>query len=392
MRIVYFDTIAGISGDMTLGAFVNAGVRIDDLITDLQKLGLSGYEVQASHLERNGITATKIEVVTSEQPVHRDLAEISRMIEGSDLSAKTKEHAKNIFRTIAVAEAKIHNTTLEKVHFHEVGAIDSLVDIVGTAICIEKLGIEAVYSSPVRLGSGGFVESEHGKLPVPTPATVEILRGYPTLLTDIPFELTTPTGAGIIKSLSRGVLASERIKVETIGYGAGTREIPSIPNLLRILVGELDPVYEADEIVTVETNIDDMNPEIYPYVIEQLMNAGAHDAFVIPIVMKKGRPGMMLSILLERAKLDLLLSILFRETTTLGVRIQSIERRKLPRSQKEVQTSLGTVKVKVIIRDGRETFVPEFEECKRIALDKRLPLKDVYKILEQEINKGNVVM
>lgn len=387
MRIAYFDTIAGISGDMTLGAFVSAGVRVDELISELAKLGLSGFELQASHAEHSGISATKIDVVTSEQHVHRDLTEINRMIEGSALSATTKERAISIFRTIAIAEAKIHNTTLEKVHFHEVGAIDSLVDIVGAAICIEKLGIKAVYSSPVRLGSAGFVESEHGRLPVPTPATVEILRGYPILLTDIPFELTTPTGAGIIKSLSRGVLTNERIKVETIGYGAGTREIPSLPNLLRILVGEIDPVYESDEIVTVETNIDDMNPEIYPYVIEQLMNAGAHDAFVVPIVMKKGRPGMMLSILLERAKLDPVLSILFRETTTLGVRIQPIERRKLPRSQREVQTSLGTVKAKVIARDGKETFVPEFEECKRLALEKNLPLKDVYKVLEREFSK-----
>ncbi len=388
MRIAYFDTIAGISGDMALGAFVSAGVRIDDLIAELLKLGLPGYEIRASHIERSGISATKVDVVTSEQHVHRHLSDINRIIGESALSPVVKARAGKIFNVIGSAEATIHNTTLEKIHFHEVGAIDSLVDIVGTAICLEQLGIGAVYSSPIKLGSGGFVNSEHGKLPVPTPATVEILKGYPTLLTDIPFELTTPTGAGIIKALSQGVLTAEKIKVESIGYGAGTREIPSLPNLLRVLVGELDPAYESDEIVAVETNIDDMNPEIYPYVIERLMGAGAHDAFVVPIVMKKGRPGMLLSILLERAKLDAILAIVFRETTTLGVRIQPIERRKLPRSQREVQSSLGTVKAKVIVREGKEVLVPEFEECKRIALERNLPLKDVYSTLEREMNGG----
>ncbi len=206
MKVCYFDTIGGISGDMTLGAFVSAGFRFDALLEELKKLGLDGFELEADHVERNGIVATKIDVVISEQPkYHRHYTDIVTLIDSSSLSSSIKECAKKIFYEIAVAEAKVHNSTLEKVHFHEVGAIDSLVDIVGAAICLDHFGIDAVYSSPVKVGNGGFVNSQHGALPVPTPATMEILKGYPTVLTDIPQELATPTGAAIIKACSRGV-------------------------------------------------------------------------------------------------------------------------------------------------------------------------------------------
>jgi uncharacterized protein (DUF111 family) len=214
---------------------------------------------------------------------------------------------------------------------------------------------------------------------------VEILKGYPTLLTDIPFELTTPTGAAIIKALSTGTLTTESIQLERIGYGAGTREIPHVPNLLRVMVGELESEYRSDEIVSVETNIDDMNPEAYPYIIERLLSAGAHDAYLVPIIMKKGRPGILLSTLAERSKLDAVLEVLFTETTTLGVRLQPVGRRKLPRTQKTVTTSLGTVAAKAVVRNGREVLVPEFEECKRIATEKKIPLIEVYKVLEKEL-------
>jgi uncharacterized protein (TIGR00299 family) protein len=247
------------------------------------------------------------------------------------------------------------------------------------------LGIQAVYSSPVKVGNGGMVKSQHGALPVPTPATMEILKGYPIVLTDIPFELTTPTGAAIIKALSQGILSTEKIQISAIGYGAGGREIEQLPNLLRVFIGTLDPNYLADEIVSLETNIDDMNPEIYPYVIEKLMSAGAHDAYLIPVVMKKGRPGIILSALVERSKIDRYLDILFRETTTLGVRIQPVERKKLPRSTKQVQTSFGFVSVKVITFEGQEQLRVEFEECKRIAAEKNLPLSAVYRMLEKEL-------
>ena len=387
MKIAYFDTIAGISGDMTLGALVSAGVPLDELNKELQALGIGGFELQARHIERNGMVATKVDVVISEQPhYHRHIKDIEELIEKSSLPDNVKERSKKIFREVAIAESKVHNIAIEKVHFHEVGAIDSLVDIVGVSICLEKLGIQAVYSSPIKVGSGGTVKSQHGVLPVPTPATMEILKDYPILLTDVPFELTTPTGAAIIKALSRGILTAEKIQVSAIGYGAGEREIEQLPNLLRVFIGNLEQNYLADEIVSIETNIDNMNPEIYPYVIEKIISAGAHDAYLIPILMKKGRPGIILSALVERVKIDRILDIIFRETTTLGVRIQPIERKKLPRSAKQVQTSFGTVTAKVIIFEGKEQLRVEFEECKRIAAEKNLPLAEVYRKLENELS------
>ena len=386
MKIAYFDTIAGISGDMALGALVDAGVPFDELNKELQALGIGGFELQARHIDRNGMVATKVDVVISEQPhYHRHIKDIEELIEKSSLPDNVKERSKKIFREVAIAESKVHNIAIEKVHFHEVGAIDSLIDIVGVSICLEKLGIQAVYSSPIKVGSGGTVKSQHGTLPVPTPATMEILKDYPILLTDVPFELTTPTGAAIIKALSRGILTAEKIQVSAIGYGAGEREIEQLPNLLRVFIGNLEQNYLADEIVSIETNIDNMNPEIYPYVIEKIISAGAYDAYLIPILMKKGRPGIILSALVERVIIDRILDIIFRETTTLGVRIQPIERKKLPRSAKQVQTSFGTVTAKVIIFEGKEQLRVEFEECKRIAAEKNLPLAEVYLKLEKEL-------
>lgn len=386
MKIAYFDTIGGISGDMTLGAFVGAGIPFDALREELLKLDLPGYELAARHITRSGIVSTKIDVTISEQPrYHRHLKDINHLIDKSRLGESIKTTAKKIFHEVAVAEAAVHHSTLEKIHFHEVGAIDSLVDIVGTAICLERLEIEAVYSSPVRLGNGGFINTQHGTMPIPTPATVEILKGYPTILTGIPYELTTPTGAAIIKALSRGTLSPERLVVRSIGYGSGTRDIQEIPNLLRVLIADLEPGYDADDIVCIETNIDDMNPEIHPYVIEQLLSAGAHDAYLVPILMKKGRPGVLLSTLVERTKVDGILTVLFRETTTLGVRMHPVDRRKLVRGQKQVTSSLGPVRVKTVLLDGRERLIPEHEECRRLAVERRLPLIEVYRILEKEL-------
>lgn len=387
MRIAYFDTIAGVSGDMTLGAFVSAGVSLDELSAEIGKLDLRGIELEASRIQRNGITAVKLDVVlsvTNEQ--HRHLEDIFRIIDGSSLSDRVKEIARRIFMEVAKAEATVHNSTIEKIHFHEVGALDSIVDIVGAAICLEKAGIQAVYSSPVKLGSGGFIDTEHGRLPLPGPAAVEILKGYPTVLTDIPFELTTPTGAAIIKAMSSGVLSMERLSVESIGYGAGTREIPQVPNLLRVMIGEMMPSTEHEEVVVVETNIDDMNPEIYPFVIEQLLARGAHDAYLVPLIMKKGRPGILLSAMVNRSKLENVLGVIFSQTTTLGVRIQPVERRKLRRTSREIHTQLGNVKVKVVVYSGKERLVPEYEECKRLSVEKNIPLLEVYKILEREFS------
>ena len=388
MRVAYFDTLAGISGDMTLGAFLHAGIPVDVLTAELKKLNLGGFELAVSRIKRNGIGAFKVDVVISEAPsYHRHLSNINEIIERSSLSKAVQETAKKIFYEVAVAEAAVHESTIEKVHFHEVGAVDSIVDIVGTAICLEQLGIEKVHSSPVKVGSGGTVNTQHGTMPVPTPATMEILKGYPIVLTEIPFELTTPTGAAIIKALSAGPLPLEQIRVHSIGFGAGTRELHAVPNLLRVLIGEIDEKRDHDEVLSIETNIDDMNPEILPYVLEKLMGGGALDAFLIPILMKKGRPAHLLRVLAGRDALDAVLGIIFRETSTLGVRIQHVERRKLLRTQQQVQTSLGSVTVKSVTFDGVERRIPEFEECKRLAQERNIPLIEVYRILEIELKK-----
>ena len=387
MKIAYFDTIAGISGDMTLGAFLAAGMPLDLLVLELGKLHLTGFELTANHIKRNGIGATKVDVIISDAPsAHRHLSHINALIEKSELSSAVQQTAKKIFHEVAVAEATVHQSTIEKVHFHEVGAIDSIVDIVGTSICLDHMGIKRVYSSPVKVGSGGTVNTQHGTMPIPTPATIEILKGYPIVLTEIPFELTTPTGAAIIKALSAGTLPYEQFSAQSIGYGAGSREIPAIPNLLRLVIGELVPEGERDEVLSIETNIDDMNPELLPHVIEQLLGAGALDAYLVPILMKKGRPAHLLSVLVDRSKMDAALKVLFRETSTIGVRMNAVERRKLPRTQRQVQTSLGTVTAKSVTFDGRERLVPEYEECRRIAAEKNLPLMDVYTILQNEFN------
>ncbi len=386
MRIAYFDTVGGISGDMTLGAFVSAGLPIDELKDEIAKLNLQGVELEARHLTRNGITAVKVDVVISaKQTHHRHLGDILAIIDGSSLSSRVKGDAKKIFSEVARAEAKVHQSTIEKIHFHEVGALDSIVDIVGAAVCLEKFRIDGVYSSPVRLGSGGFIDTEHGKLPLPGPAAAEILTGYPTILTSIPYELTTPTGAAIIKSLSSGVLSSEQFRIESIGYGAGSRELPDIPNLLRVIIGDLPDNYGTDELVMVETNIDDMNPEIYPFVIEQLLAAGANDAYMVPIIMKKGRPGMLLSTLVSRSKLETISQVLFAQTTTIGLRVIPTERKKLHREERNIETKFGTVRYKAIMMDGDERLVPEYEECRRLAMEHHIPLMKIYRILEQEV-------
>lgn len=382
MKIAYFDTIAGVSGDMTLGAFVSAGLPIDELRAEIAKLNLAGIELDAKHVVRNGITAVKLEVIISvKQTHHRHVKDIFQIIDASSLPLRVRDDAKKIFMEVATAEAKVHNSTIAKIHFHEVGALDSIVDIVGAAVCFERLGIEAAYSSPVRLGSGGFVDTAHGKLPLPAPAVSEILKGYPTVLTDVPHELTTPTGAAIIKAMSKGVLAAEALNVMEIGYGAGSMEFPELPNLLRIMIAELPEKYGTDELVMVETNIDDMNPEIYPYVVEKLLAAGANDAFLVPVIMKKGRPGILVSALVNRSRIDAITQVLFTQTSTIGVRIIPTERRKLAREAREIETPLGRARFKVIHLDGKEKLLPEYEECRRLAEDRNIPLIEVYRML-----------
>ena len=386
MKIAYFDTIAGIAGDMTLGAFLSAGIPLEDLVAGLRRLELGGFELQASHVKRNAIDAVHLEVVVTEEPrFHRNLAGIASILERSSLSERVRRDALSVFTVLAEAEAHVHRSTVEKVHFHEVGALDSIVDIVGCAVCLELLGIERIYSSPVRLGSGGLVSTQHGAMPTPAPATIQILRDYPVVLTSHPYELTTPTGAAILKALSSGVLDDETFSIERIGYGAGTGEFPGLPNMLRLVVGDLPMAEEEDNVVIVETNIDDMNPQLYPVVIDRLLRAGAHDAYLIPIIMKKGRPGILLSVMVPRPVLTQVTQVIYRETSTIGLRLIPVGRRKLPRRHLEVTTSLGPVRVKAIEREGREIFLPEFEECRRLADEHGLAVQDVLRLLEHEL-------
>jgi len=386
MKIAYFDTVAGIAGDMTIGACLSAGVRLEDLKAGLAKLGLDGYELLTRHVRRSSIDAVQVDVAISRQPhIHRTFGGISELITRSSLSVLVQQRAVGIFRLLAEAEAAVHGTSLEEVHFHEVGALDSIIDVVGASICLELLGIERAYSSPVRLGRGGLVQTQHGPMPTPAPATLEILRGYPVEFTSYPYELTTPTGAAIIRALSVGTLDAEQVQVEQVGYGAGTKEFPELPNFLRLVVGTIAPDTEHDEVSVIETNFDDMNPQVYPVLIERLLEAGAHDAYLVPVVMKKGRPGILLSVMVPRRHEQEAVALIYRETSTIGLRIQHISRRKLPRREVTVATSFGPVRAKLVIRDGREAVTAEFEECKRIAGERRIPLLDVMRTLEQEL-------
>ncbi len=381
-KIAYFDTIAGISGDMTLGALVDAGVPLNYLQDELTRLPVTGYELETKHVQHSGITAVKLEVVVSAKDTqHRHYTDIKKLIGTSTLSQRVKESALSIFHTLAKAEAKIHDTPVENIHFHEVGAIDSIVDIVGAAIGLDYLGVQSVYSSPVKVGAASTIKSAHGVIPTPAPATMEILRGYPVVFTDVSDELTTPTGAAIIKTLSRGILSIESVTFDTIGYGSGTKTFNSLPNVLRIAIGTIEPLYAGVEITIIEANVDDMNPELYPYIIDKLFSSGARDAFLTPVIMKKGRPGIIITALCTLNNQDAVINTLLAETTTLGVRYRRMNRKILKRDEKTVDTEFGKVRMKTVEVDGRTYTKPEFEDCKRIAEQHNIPLIEVYRRL-----------
>jgi hypothetical protein len=378
MTLAYFDCFSGISGDMTLGALVDAGVSIDALRTELARLDLAGYELKAEKVKRGGIAATKVHVVIQEQSRKpRHLADIVKLIEGSSLSLAVRTKSSGIFKRLADAEAKVHATTPDHIHFHEVGAVDAIVDIVGSVIGLELLGITKVLMSGINVGSG-TVQTSHGLLPIPAPATAELLIGIPVYQSATQFELATPTGAAIISTLGSAVGNLPPMKIDRIAYGAGDQDFPNQPNVLRVLIGETAIAYDEDTSIVIETNIDDMNPQVYAYLIETLMRQGAQDAYLTPIIMKKGRPAVLLTVLADRSKSDVILDTIFRETTSIGVRIREVERRKLDREIREVDTLYGKVRVK-ISRRGDEILsaTPEYEDCRKIAEEKQIPLKQV---------------
>ncbi len=378
MTLVYFDCFSGISGDMTLGAIVDAGVPIGTLRAELEKLNLPGYEITALKVTRGGISATKVHVCLDEkeQPA-RHLADIRNLIETSGLSSSVKQKSIAVFERLAQAEATVHGSTPDKVHFHEVGAVDAIVDIVGSVIGLDLLRATEVTASPVNLGSG-TVTTAHGVLPVPAPATAELLKGVPCYGSAIPFELTTPTGAVILTSFASVFGPMPQMKAVRVAYGAGGRDIPGRPNVLRVVICEPAAGYEEDRSVVIETNIDDMTPQVYDYLIEKLMQQGARDVYMTPIVMKKGRPAILLSVLADPSRTDQVCDTIFRETTSIGVRISEVGRKKLSREIREIETAYGTVRVKISSRDGKiMTATPEYEDCKRLAEEQNIPLKTV---------------
>jgi len=385
MRIAYFDCPSGISGNMMLGALIDAGLEIAELRHELSKLRLSGYEIKSWRVVKKHIAGTFVKVETQEIGIERHLRDIVEIIEGSTLSDDVKQKSVAVFEKLAHAEAAVHGLDVEDIHFHEVGALDAIVDIVGSVIGLRLLGIEVVYSSALHLGTG-FVKCAHGLLPVPAPATLALVKGVPTYGRDIEAELTTPTGAAIITTLAKEFGRAPLMEVEAIGYGAGSRDLP-IPNLLRVSVGETQSTgqgYSEDTITVIETNIDDMNPEFYDHVMDQLLERGALDVFLTPIQMKRNRPAVKLSLLVKASDLDRMLDVLFSETTTMGVRLYEVARKKLVRESVIVDTPYGKVSVKLgKLGDALKNVSPEHEDCLILAEEQGVPLKEVYHAARQ---------
>lgn len=384
MRIAYFDCFSGISGDMFVGALLDAGLKIEILEKELNKLNLSGYQLEVNKVLKKGISASQFKVKIQEKGVERRFKDILNILEESKLDEEIKNEVKKIFFKIAEAESKIHQEDIEKIHFHEIGGLDSIMDISSAVIGIKALEIKEIYSSPLPLGKG-FVKCAHGILPLPAPATLELLKNIPTYSGGMESEMVTPTGAAIISTLTKDFGERPLMKIEKIGYGAGEREF-SIPNLLRVSIGEkilsnrdLMDGYVHDEALLIETNIDDMNPEFYDYIMDKLFSQGALDVFLTPIQMKKNRPAQMFSIIVYEQNLKEILKVLFSESTTLGVRIKEVKRLKLTQQNFIAETKYGKIKVKVgIFKEDIKTIAPEYQDCQKIAQQYQVPLKEIY--------------
>ncbi len=381
MKIAYFDCFAGASGDMVLGALLDAGVSLQQLQHELTKLGLSQYTLTAHKVVKNGIDGTQVRVVPSSDhsPKARHLADIKKIIDASTLAPPIKAQSTAVFTRLAKAEARVHRTDVEAVHFHEVGALDAIVDIVGGVIGLTLLGIQKVYSSPLHTGCG-TVDCAHGTLPVPAPATAELIKGVPAYSTGVQGELLTPTGAALLTTLATAFGPMPAMRVETIGYGAGSADI-EIPNLLRIMVGEAEDergTNEHDSILLMETNIDDMNPQLYEHLMEKLFQQGALDVNLTPVQMKKNRPGILLSIACSPDMKERLAAIVFEETTTIGLRWRTENRITASRKIYQIDTDYGPIRVKVSQYGGQTVNVsPEYADCKRVADQKKVALKKV---------------
>jgi uncharacterized protein (TIGR00299 family) protein len=396
-RTLYLDCFAGASGDMFIGAMLDCGLDFELLKSELGKLGVGGYELSLTRVDRSGISASKFDVHIHadrhnhghhhdhhhdhhHHHDHRHLSEINRIISSSSLDDRVKDRAQAIFQRIGEAESKIHDIPIETVHFHEVGAIDSIVDIIGACIALDALKIDRIVASPLHVGSGTFV-CAHGTYPVPGPATTELLKGVPNYSRDIEGELVTPTGAAIVSTLAEGYGQMPMMRVDRIGYGAGTRDYPKFPNALRAIIGELEE--DADRtpatVTVIEASIDDLNAQVFGHLMERVLEAGALDIFYTPVQMKKNRPGVLLTLLCKPEDRQRMCDIVFRETTTLGVRHRTEQREILKREFVEVETEYGRIRIKVSrAKDGRVmNSSPEFEDCRSAAEKHQVSLRDV---------------
>jgi uncharacterized protein (TIGR00299 family) protein len=376
MKTAYLDAFSGLSGDMLVGACLDCGVQLAELQAPLASLGLTGYRLSERRRTLAGISAAKFDVEVLESQPERHLSEIRAMIEGASLSESVRRRAISVFEALAEAEARVHRTTPEQVHFHEVGAVDSIIDVVATVWCLERLSVGELLVSPLPMGSG-FARSMHGVIPVPAPATAELLSGFPVRLGDGGAEMVTPTGAAVIKALARPAQLPLGFQIERVGYGAGSRDLEDRPNVLRMIVGKVGAGFDADELLEISTNIDDLNPQIYDHVMERLFAAGARDVSLTPTIMKKGRPGVILTVLAEPSRRDEVARVLFGETSTIGLRFHPVSRLKLRREMKEVETEWGKVRIKISHGGAALVISPEYDDCRRIALEHGVSLKTV---------------
>jgi len=390
MKTLYFDCFSGAAGDMIVGALIDAGADFEKIRDGLMSLGVEGYDVAIEKVKKKGVMATKFNVNIAEHGhPHRHLKHIVAIIEKGNLPEKVRAASLQTFQKIAEAEATVHGSTVEKVHFHEVGAVDSIVDIVGAHLALEQLKPDRIESSPLHVGSG-TVKCAHGVMPVPAPATALLLKGLPTYGGEVDGELVTPTGAALIAQLAQKFGPQPAMAVESVGAGSGTRDLPDRPNVLRVMLGQALGGAGATETVTViEANIDDMNPELFPPLVKGLLDAGARDAFLTPILGKKGRPAYLVTAMADDAVVAKVADSLFRASSTLGLRMRREDRICLQREWKSVQTPWGAVKIKIGMRDGVAANVaPEFDDCTRVADEKKVAVRDVYDAARAAAIKG----
>ncbi len=394
-RHAYFDCFAGISGDMILGALIDLGAPVARLRDDLAKLPIGSFDLSVENVSINGIKARQVTIDAPDSHIERHLSDIRAMIDGSPLPAGIKTRTMATFNRLAAAEAEIHDCSPDEVHFHEVGAKDAIIDIVGAALCLDYLGIHYIAASPLPMGSG-FVACRHGILPLPAPATLALLKNVPVRGVAIEGELVTPTGAALITEMAADFGPYPEMELQGVGYGAGRERFRDRPNLLRVVLGQ--PVrpagFEAQGMIeegveVLETAVDDLNPEMYGHLMECLFETGVLDVYWIPVHMKKSRPGTLIQVVCRPEKVQATLAVIFNETSSLGVRIQPVRRLVLRREERVLATSLGELRVKCVLTpEGRERMIPEYDECRRLARERGLPLQEVYALVQREAFAG----